>query len=173
MVGTGLAPLKSMVQHIAETGGEHSVILYHGVATRMDPYDHHLFGAWNTENDWFSYRPALSRDDWNGRSGRVPALLAEDYLRASGHTAYVCGSPAMVNDTLRALMKVRLFPRDIYREDFFDSRDRASGAHIVRSPLIRRWHDIKRCLVTSGSRAKGSPGAARRCSVSPGDLLAG
>jgi len=35
-------------------------------------------------------------------------------------------------------MKARLFPRDIYREDFFDSRDRASGAHIVRSPLIRR-----------------------------------
>lgn len=136
--GTGLAPLKSMVQDIAETGGEHSVILYHGVATRTDLYDHELLEAWDAEYDWFSYRPALSRDEWKGRSGRVPALLAEDYPRASGHTAYICGSPAMVTDTLRALMKARLFPRDIFREDFFDSRDRASGAHIVRSPLIRR-----------------------------------
>jgi phenol/toluene 2-monooxygenase (NADH) P5/A5 len=40
---------------------------------------------------------------------------------------------------MRALMKARLFPRDIYREDFFDSADRAAGAHIiVRSPLMRR-----------------------------------
>jgi phenol hydroxylase P5 protein len=136
--GTGMAPLKSMVQHIAETGGEHAVVLYHGVATRTDLYDNELLEAWDAEYDWFSYRPALSRDEWQGRSGRVPTLLAEDYPRASGHTAYICGSPAMVSDTLRALMKARLFPRDIFREDFFDSRDRASGAHIVRSPLIRR-----------------------------------
>jgi phenol/toluene 2-monooxygenase (NADH) P5/A5 len=135
---TGMAPLKSMVQHIADTGGEHAVVLYHGAATRKDLYDHQLFEALDAEHDWFSYRPALSRDEWNGRTGRIPALLTEDYPKASGHVAYICGSPAMVNDTLKALMKARLFPRDIYREDFFDSRDRASGAHIVRSPLIRR-----------------------------------
>ena len=30
------------------------------------------------------------------------------------------------------LMRKRLFPRDIYREDFFDASDKASGG--VRSP---------------------------------------
>jgi NAD(P)H-flavin reductase/ferredoxin len=136
--GTGLAPLKAMVQHLAETGHGHQAVLYHGVATRGDLYDHEFFAALDSELDWFSYRPALSRDEWNGRTGRVPTLLAEDYPRAAGHVAYICGRPEMVSDTMRALMKSRLFPRDIYREDFFDSRDRASGAHVVRSPLIRR-----------------------------------
>jgi phenol/toluene 2-monooxygenase (NADH) P5/A5 len=136
--GTGLAPLKSMVLHIASTRDNHEVVLYHGVATRNDLYDHELFEAMDAEHDWFSYRPALSRAEWNGRTGRVPNLLAQDYGRASGHVAYICGRPSMVNDTLKSLMKARLFPRDIYREDFFDSSDRASGAHIVRSPLIRR-----------------------------------
>jgi phenol/toluene 2-monooxygenase (NADH) P5/A5 len=136
--GTGLAPLKSIVAHIAETGAEHEVVLYHGVGTKDDLYDREWFEAVAAEHDWFTYRPALSRDDWDGRTGRVPALLAEDYPRASGHVAYICGSPDMVTDTMKALMKARLFPRDIYREDFFDSADRAAGAHVVRSPLIRR-----------------------------------
>jgi len=136
--GTGLAPLKSMIKHIAENGGEHQVTLYHGVGTKADLYDREFFEGLAASNDWFTYRPALSKEQWEGRSGRVPALLAEDYPRAGGHVAYICGSPAMVQDTMKALMKSRLFPRDIYREDFFDSADRAAGANVVRSPLIRR-----------------------------------
>ncbi len=55
-----------------------------------------------------------------------------------GHVAYVCGSPEFVTDTMKALMKGRLFPRDIYREDFYDAADRAAGTSVIRSPLIRR-----------------------------------
>ena len=136
--GTGLAPLKSMATHLAEIGSGRSVTLYHGVATKDDLYEHDWLEAFTAEHEWFSYRPALSRDSWNGRTGRVPELLAQDYPRAAGHVAYVCGSPAMVTDSVKALMKARLFPRDIYREDFFDSADRAAGITLVRGPLIRR-----------------------------------
>jgi len=136
--GTGLAPLKSMVQHIAERGGEHQVTLYHGVGTAADLYDREFFEDFAARHEWFTYRPALSREDFDGRCGRVPALLAQDYPRAGGHVAYICGRPEMVDDTMKALMKARLFPRDIYREDFFDSADRAAGTNVVRSPLIRR-----------------------------------
>jgi len=136
--GTGLAPMKSMLAHIAETGSGHEVVLYHGVPTRADLYEHEWLERFTAENPWFTYRPALSREAWGGRQGRVPARLAEDYPKASWHVAYICGSPDFVTDTMKALMKARLFPRDIYREDFFDSADRAAGTHVVRSPLIRR-----------------------------------
>lgn len=136
--GTGLAPMKSIIGHIAETGADHEVVLYHGVATRADLYEHEWLERFAADHDWFTYRPALSREDWDGRTGRVPAQLAEDYPKASGHVAYVCGSPDFVTDTMKALMKARLFARDMYREDFFDSADRAAGTHVVRSPLIRR-----------------------------------
>ncbi|MFE9322496.1 NADH:ubiquinone reductase (Na(+)-transporting) subunit F [Nocardia sp. NPDC052278] len=136
--GTGLAPLKSMVAHLVETGNRRPVALYHGVATKDDLYEHDWLESTAAQHDWFTYHPALSREEWNGRTGRVPDLLAQDYPRAAGHVAYICGSPAMVTDTLKALMKARLFPRDIYREDFFDAADRAAGATVVRSPLIRR-----------------------------------
>jgi phenol/toluene 2-monooxygenase (NADH) P5/A5 len=136
--GTGLAPLKSMVKHLVETGSELPVVLYHGVATNAHLYEHEWLQSIAADHDWFSYRPALSRDNWQGRTGRIPELLAQDLPRAAGHVAYICGSPAMVADTVKALMKARLFPRDIYRQDFFDSADKSSGATLVRGPLIRR-----------------------------------
>lgn len=82
--------------------------------------------------------PALSREEHAGRRGRVPVLLAEDYPRAAGHVAYICGSPRFVTNTMKVQMKGRLFPRDIYREDFYDAGDRATGTSVIRSPLIRR-----------------------------------
>jgi phenol hydroxylase P5 protein len=136
--GTGLAPMKSILQHIAQTGSDHQVVLYHGAATAAGLYEHGWLTEFTGAHDWLDYRPALSRETHGGRTGRVPALLAEDFPRAAGHVAYICGSPEFVNDTMKALMRARLFPRDIYREDFFDSADRASGANVVRSPLFRR-----------------------------------
>lgn len=41
----------------------------------------------------------------------------------------------MVEAALKTLMRKRLFPKDIYREDFFDASDKATGG--VRSPLLK------------------------------------
>jgi phenol hydroxylase P5 protein len=140
--GTGFAPLKSMLSHLAGAGAPgrsvNSVVLYFGARTAAGLYDHDWLREFAAAHDWFSYRPALSRDSWEERSGRVPALLAADYPRAAGHVAYICGKPAFVEDTMKALMKARLFPRDIYREDFFSALDRTAGAAAIRSPLLRR-----------------------------------
>jgi phenol hydroxylase P5 protein len=136
--GTGLAPMKSIIAHIDSTASGHEVVLYHGVSTVAGLYEHAWLEEFAGTRDWLDYRPAVSREDYRGRRGRVPDLLAEDYPRAAGNVAYICGSPAFTADTMKALMKARLFPRDIYREDFFDSADRAAGTNVVRSPLIRR-----------------------------------
>ncbi|QGN49213.1 2Fe-2S iron-sulfur cluster binding domain-containing protein [Micromonospora sp. WMMC415] len=140
--GTGLAPLASILAQLGDTaaaaGWEHEVVLYHGVATKDELYDRERYERLQQELPWFSYRPAVSREPVNGRQGRVTDLLAKDFPRASGRVAYLCGSPRAVEDTMKVLMRARLFPRDILREGFFDSADRASGTHVVRSPLIRR-----------------------------------
>ena len=137
--GTGLAPMKAILTHLAGTGtAARSVTLYHGARTVADLYEHDWLREFAAEYKWLTYRPALSRDSWEGRSGRVPELLAADYPRAVGHTAYICGKPAFVEAVMKALMKARLFPRDIYREDFFTTFDRTAGAAAIRSPLLRR-----------------------------------
>ena len=62
-----------------------------------------------------------------GGTGLAPSL--------SGCKGYLCGPPIMVEATMKTLMSRRLFPRDIYREEFFNEGDKAGG---INSPLINR-----------------------------------
>lgn len=135
--GTGLAPLKSMVSHVLENDLPHAIRLYHGARNRGELYDERFFRELaNAHPRRFDYQPVLSDESWEGRQGMVTDAVAEDYERCSGHVAYVCGPPPMVEAAMRVLMSKRLFPKDIYREDFYDESDKASGA--VRSPLLKR-----------------------------------
>jgi phenol hydroxylase P5 protein len=135
--GTGLAPLKAMVRHVLETGTAHQLFLYHGVRTRADLYDAEFFTDLQQRfPGQFRYRPVLSDEHVDGFAhGLVTAAVEADFPTCQGHTAYLCGPPPMVEAALKMLMRKRLFPRDIYREDFYDTRDKATGA--VRSPLLR------------------------------------
>lgn len=135
--GTGLAPLKAMVRHVLETGSPHRLFLYHGARTRADLYDVDYFTELEaTSGGQLSYRPVLSQESVDGmRHGNVTDAVDADFETCAGHVAYLCGPPPMVEAALKMLMKKRLFPRDIYREDFFDNSDKATGG--VRSPLLR------------------------------------
>jgi phenol/toluene 2-monooxygenase (NADH) P5/A5 len=134
--GTGLAPLKSIVRHVLETGLPQRLHLYQGARTQADLYDVDFFrGLESDRPDQFTYRPCLSDEDWDGPMGMVTDVVAEDFPTCRGHTAYLCGPPPMVEAALKTLMKKRLFPRDIFREDFFDASDKATGG--VRSPLLK------------------------------------
>jgi phenol hydroxylase P5 protein len=134
--GTGVAPLKSMVRHVLETG-EQQLTLYQGARTRADLYDSDFFRDLQRGHpDRFTYRPALSDERADGYAhGLVTDAVEADFESCRGHVAYLCGPPPMVEAALKTLMRKRLFPRDIYREDFFDASDKATGG--IRSPLIK------------------------------------
>lgn len=135
--GTGLAPLKAMVRHALEGSDSPQLFLYHGARTRSDLYDVGYFrDLEQTSGGRLSYRPVLSEEEAPGfRYGNVTSAVDDDFVTCGGHVAYLCGPPRMVEVALKMLMKKRLFPRDIYREDFFDTSDKATGG--VRSPLLR------------------------------------
>jgi phenol hydroxylase P5 protein len=135
--GTGLAPLKAMVRHVLEGAVDHRLYLYQGARTAADLYDVEFFRQLEEKfPDKFTYRPCLSDEDVEGTArGMVTDVVSADFPTCKGHVAYLCGPPPMVEAALKTLMKKRLFPRDIYREDFFDSSDKATGG--VRSPLIK------------------------------------
>ena len=134
--GTGLAPLKSIVRHVLETGLPQRLYLYQGARTQADLYDVEFYRGLEAEHDGqFTYRPCLSDEQWDGPRGMVTDVVAADFETCRGHTAYLCGPPPMVEAALKTLMRKRLFPKDIFREDFFDASDKATGG--VRSPLLK------------------------------------
>ncbi|MDO5499928.1 MAG: 2Fe-2S iron-sulfur cluster-binding protein [Propionibacteriaceae bacterium] len=136
--GTGLSPLKSMVTHVLEEETGQVIHLYHGVRVAEDLYDVEYFRQLQAEHeDQFFYHPCLSEEEGveDTSFGLVTDVIDNDFKTLRGMVAYICGPPAMVEASLKMLMKKRLFPRDTYREDFFDSSDKETGG--TRSPLMR------------------------------------
>lgn len=145
--GTGLAPIKAMIRHGLENDAyEGEMTLYHGGRSREWLYDVEFFRDLAEEFDQFTYRPCVSEETAEevAASGDDPAaygfgmvtdVMAEDHSSLSGCKGYLCGPPLMVEAALKTMMSKRLFPRDIYREEFFNEGDKAAG---VNSPLIKR-----------------------------------
>ena len=137
--GTGLAPIASMIKHALVNGEyEGHITLYAGGRSKEWLYDVDFFRGLEEEYpDQFTYRPCLSETPEEGYAeGMVTNVLEADHESLKGHQGYLCGPPAMVEAALKSLMSRRLFPRDIFREDFFNEADKATGG--VKSPLIKR-----------------------------------
>ena len=65
--------------------------------------------------------PTLSREEspeWKGEKGRVPVAI-DKYIEKSGnYTAYLCGSPAMIDSIVEALVKKDIPVEKIYYDKF-------------------------------------------------------
>lgn len=97
--GTGLAPLKSMIEHAFHVGLTRPMHLFWGVRARRDLYMDEVPNRWAAEHEDFQYTPVLSEprpeDAWPGETGTVVAAVLRHYPNLSGFDAYIAGPPAM------------------------------------------------------------------------------
>lgn len=115
--GTGLAPMKSMIGQLALDGGR-PTSLYFGARTQRENYDERELGILATTHSWLTVVTAVSADSrWPGPSGLVGDVVvaAGDW---SGHDVYVCGSPAMVEHTVKALVAAGVREQHVSFEEF-------------------------------------------------------
>jgi len=121
--GTGLAPLKSMVRHLIETGNDRAISLYWGVRSERDLYAHGELERLERRAAQFRYRPVLSEPShsWSGRRGWVHEAVLRDLGMLAGYDIYASGPPAMI-DAVRSEFAAR--GADAARL-FFDSFDYA------------------------------------------------
>jgi len=75
--GTGIAPFLSMLPAIFEAGTEKEVWLFFGAKTEKDLICRRELEYMERENKNFHYIPVLSRQEWDGRMGRVQQALRE------------------------------------------------------------------------------------------------
>ena len=123
--GTGLAPVKALIEQLRDTGDARPAWLYWGCRSRRDLYLHDW--ALQTAADWpqLRYIPVLSApladDGWRGRIGLVHQALMADWPDLSGHQVYACGAPAMVDAAQADLIAHRGLPADEFIADAFTS----------------------------------------------------
>jgi NAD(P)H-flavin reductase/hemoglobin-like flavoprotein len=117
--GTGLAPLKAILEHLAATRRDpppaHLVV---GARTAAELYDVADLEKMAARSPWLTVTPAVSAE----RDPRAERGTVADVLARLGtwrdHDAYVCGSSAMVAATTDRLRALGTSPERIFVEDF-------------------------------------------------------
>jgi CDP-4-dehydro-6-deoxyglucose reductase len=120
--GTGFAPIKALIEHAIHNHIKRPIALYWGAKNRAELYLPDLPQQWAATHPYISYVPVLSEplpgDNWTGRTGFVHQAVLEDFADLSGHQAYVCGAPVMVEAALRDFVACGL-PADEFFADIF------------------------------------------------------
>jgi CDP-4-dehydro-6-deoxyglucose reductase len=123
--GTGLAPVKGLIEQLQDSGDSRPVALYWGCRSRRDLYLHDWAEATAAAWPQLSYVPVLSEpkpdDAWRGRTGFVHQVLMADLPDLRGHQVYACGTPAMVEAAQRDLVAQCGLPADHFFADAFTS----------------------------------------------------
>ncbi len=115
--GTGLAPMKAMIDQLARDGGR-PTRLYFGVRTAREMYDRKDLEALTARHSWLEVTNVVSDDArWPGPRGMVGDVAARDGDWA-GHDVFVCGSPLMVESTIKQLVTAGVPEDNIIFEEF-------------------------------------------------------
>ncbi|MCX7177393.1 MAG: 2Fe-2S iron-sulfur cluster binding domain-containing protein [Proteobacteria bacterium] len=106
--GSGLAPIKAILEQALHEGNTRAAVLLFGARTRHDLYAleelQAIAASWAGQ---FRFVPVLSAEPansgWSGAVGMVTDQLAARVDNLAAHEAYLCGPPAMVDAAASAL----------------------------------------------------------------------
>jgi NAD(P)H-flavin reductase len=119
--GTGLAPMKAMIRQLAADGATRPTFLFFGARTVREVYDATSMAELDAAYDWLTFVTAVSDDStWQGEQGLV-GEVAIDAGEWSGHDVYVCGSPGMVEATMKMLVDHGVPENQIRFDEFGES----------------------------------------------------
>jgi len=125
--GTGLAPLLSILRHVAENGIERDMTLFWGVRSERDLYAHGLLEKLaGRSGARFRYVPVLSEPSpaWDGARGWVHEAALESLGDLDKYDVYAAGPPAMIAAVRREFGRHGVTASRL----FFDSFDYAPDA---------------------------------------------
>jgi NAD(P)H-flavin reductase/hemoglobin-like flavoprotein len=117
--GTGIAPIKALVEDVAEHGSGRSVEVFFGARRKHDLYDLDTLRAMERAHSWLSVRPVVADTPSDALTGPLP-----DAVRAYGpweaYDAYLSGPPGMVRSSVDTLVRIGM-PSHRIRHDLAEA----------------------------------------------------
>jgi len=126
--GTGFAPIKAILEHMAHKGITRPVVLYWGGRRPADLYQSDWIAAQQATLPQLRYVPVVSdaqpEDAWAGRTGFVHQAVLQDIPDLSGHEVYACGAPIVVESARRDYVAAGLPEEAFYADAFTSAADK-------------------------------------------------
>ncbi|MSO92545.1 MAG: hypothetical protein EXQ86_03990 [Rhodospirillales bacterium] len=133
--GSGLAPIKSIVETALALGMGQEVRLYFGVRDEPDLYLEDHFAALSERHANFRFVPVLSHAKGRTRrcTGLVGEVVAGDLGDVRGHKAYLAGPPPMVEAATAMLKAKGLRDEDLHADPFYTEAEMVARGRAPRS----------------------------------------
>jgi CDP-4-dehydro-6-deoxyglucose reductase/ferredoxin-NAD(P)+ reductase (naphthalene dioxygenase ferredoxin-specific) len=118
--GSGMAPIKSIVETALSHGMKQPIHVYFGVRAARDLYLVEHFQALVRQHANLTFTPVLSEaPSAQHRSGYVTEAVEEDLADLDGWKAYVAGPPPLVEAAMQIAFARRLGAEDMHADVFF------------------------------------------------------
>jgi Na+-transporting NADH:ubiquinone oxidoreductase subunit F len=120
--GSGMAPFVSILHQMKNAGSARKADYFFGgnavgdlcLAEQMAGFQKDLAG--------FQFIPVVARpqpqDGWQGQAGLVTEAVKRGFSDLSGHEGYLCGSPGMIDASIKVLMELKMPQNKIYYDKF-------------------------------------------------------
>ena len=120
--GSGMAPMRSIVLHLAEQGMPRKTTLLFGARSLRDLFYVDVYRDIEKRFANFRYVPALSEprpeDNWTGDTGFITQVAAKYVNTDSEKEAVLCGPPPMIDAAMRVLPRLGVPADHIYFDKF-------------------------------------------------------
>ncbi len=126
--GSGLAPIKSIVESALARGMRQDIRLYFGVRAERDLYREPAMTALAAAHPNFRFTPVLSEPGGPTarRTGWVHDAVAADLAGVDGMKAYLAGPPPMVEAASAMLVARGVRREDIHADAFYTEAEKAA-----------------------------------------------
>lgn len=130
--GSGLAPIKALLEQMASTMFQREVIFLFGARTQADLYCLEEMKDYERQSGGrFRFLPVLSAEpedsDWTGTRGNVTDLIGKEVPEVERHHAYLCGPPPMVDAAIMVLNNAGVDSHHIHYDKFLDASHMPGG----------------------------------------------
>lgn len=120
--GSGMAPIKSMLEYLKDVGTQRKMTYFFGARTTKDLYLMDEMEELEKHFEHFSFEPVLSHstpeENWQGKTGFIMPYFAEVIKDPENTEAYLCGSPGMINAVTKSLKEHGVPADNIKYDDF-------------------------------------------------------
>ncbi|MBN1835643.1 MAG: 2Fe-2S iron-sulfur cluster binding domain-containing protein [Spirochaetales bacterium] len=120
--GSGNAPITSILLNMVEKGIHRKATYFFGAVSKRDLFLVEEMRELEKQLPNFKYVPALSRpapeDNWTGETGLITEVLGRHLTSGDNVEAYLCGSPGMIDASVKVLT-AKGIPADLIYYDKF------------------------------------------------------